>query len=163
MEFLFITKYLSGDIAGIVKELHVVLIAVVAVFIAMSIDLFFGIRKAKLNGIARSSYGFRRSVIKFIEYYAAFIIAFMLDVISSISESVNLPYITFIVAAFLIFIEAKSIRENILDQDRMKDQNKDIRMLVSLFKNRGDMLKSILEVLEKQLTKEKEDNEDGKG
>lgn len=159
MDFLFVTKYLSGDIIGIVKELHIVFVAIVAVFVGMCLDFVFGVRKAKLTGVARSSYGFRRTVLKFIEYYSAMIIAFVLDVILSIVEPISLPYATFACAAFLIFIEAKSIRENILDKDGIKDQNKEIQKLLISFKEKGISIHSFLELLNQETTNNQEHDE----
>lgn len=156
MEFLFVTKYLSGDIVGIIKELHIVFVAIVAVFVGMCLDFFFGIRKAKRNNVVRSSYGLRRTILKFIEYYSAMIIAFVLDLICSIAEPISMPYFTFACAGYIIYTEAKSIRENILDKDGIKDQNKEIQKILYFIKNKGGSIDSMIELLDKETANKQE-------
>lgn len=162
MNLLFITKYLAGDIPGIFKELNIVAVACIMVFVAMAIDLCFGIRNARIRGVARTSYGFRRTITKFLQYYSTLLMAFTLDVIASISDHINLPYITFLMAAYLIFIEARSVRENVFDKDGIKQQNKDFQLLAKLLANKGDVVKSLIDAVQKLEEKEDKDDENDK-
>lgn len=155
MNLLFITKYLSGDLVSLIRELYIVLIPFFAVLLAMILDLFFGIQKAKSLGEARTSYGLRRSVRKFIEYYSMLILAFVIDVLASIIDNYNLPYITFAAAAYLVFTEILSIREKASEKERRR-QNKDIGTLLTLIENRGDIANAITDIVKKRLEEEKE-------
>lgn len=154
MTILFITKYLNDDLPALVRELYIVLIPLFAVFVAMIIDLIFGLYKAKESGEVRTSYGLRRTVRKFIEYYSMLILAFVIDVLASIIDNYNLPYITFIAAAYLVFTEILSIREKASDKERRR-QNRDLQILIGLVENKGDLLKSITSFVKKQLEEEK--------
>lgn len=165
MNLLFITKYLSGDMIALMREIKIALIPFFLVLIAMSLDLIFGIQKAISIGEARTSYGLRRTGKKFIEYYSMMILAFTVDVLASIIDSYNLPYITFAIGAYLVITEGLSIREKASEKERRK-QNKDIGVLLSILENRGDILKTITDIAKKEidksnelLEKEKEDKE----
>lgn len=160
MELLFITKYLDGNIEGIIKELYIVLLAFIIVSAAIAIDLFYGIRRAKRLGVARTSYGFRRTVTKCLQYYSVMLFAFMLDVLASIVDQINMPYFSFIMAAFLVYIEFKSVRENISDKEGIKQQNKDLRDLLNLLVNRGDGLKALADQLDEKIKKDEKDESD---
>lgn len=163
MELLFITKYLHNDFVGIIKEMHIVLVAFIAVFGAMALDFVFGVRAAKRRGEARTSYGFRRSTLKFLEYYACMLIAFIVDVIASISESINLPYITFFVALILVGIEAYSIWENLQNKKLKSIDKDDLKTLLTLVAHRGDILNAAIKAAQDKLDKtetEKLNNEE---
>lgn len=161
MKLLFITKYMAGDFVGIQKELNIVLAAYVAVFVSMTLDLIFGVRAAWQRGDARTSYGFRRSTLKFLEYYACMLIAFIIDVISSISESVNMPYATFLMALILVGIEAFSIWENFQNKKLKSIDKKDVKTILSLIENRDDIVNAVINAAKKQLDKEKEEKDNG--
>lgn len=99
----------------------------VLVFLAILTDLWSGVRKAKLRGEARTSYGFRRTVDKLARYYSLLL---MLTIIDAMHVSgflyVNklygyniplVPIITFIGSIGLGLIELKSIYEKAEDKD----------------------------------------------
>ncbi len=155
MNLLFITKYLAGDIGSLIKEIKIALIPFFIVLIAMILDLIFGIQKAISLGEARTSYGLRRTGKKFIEYYSMMILAFTVDVLASIVDSYNLPYITFAIGAYLVITEGLSIREKASEKERRK-QNKDISMLLSILENRGDIFKTITDIAKKEIDKSNE-------
>ena len=50
------------------------------VLLAIMADLWSGVRKAKKNGIARSSYGFKRTVDKIARYYNVMLALTLVDV-----------------------------------------------------------------------------------
>ncbi len=144
---------------SLVKEIKIALIPFFLVLIAMIIDLIFGIQKAISLGEVRTSYGLRRSGKKFIEYYSILILALTVDILASIVDSYNLPYITFTVGVYLVITEGISIREKASEKERRK-QNKDIGMLLTIFENRGDILKTITDIAKRELEKEKEEKQD---
>lgn len=100
------------------------------VFFAIIADLISGVQKAIKMGIARSSYGFRRTVDKAARY---FVVMMGLTVLDALQISVCyyfvayqkatfpiFPFATLIGAIFLTFIEVKSIYEKAEDKVRLE-------------------------------------------
>lgn len=112
---IFIQSFLAKDYATLEIKLKLVMIMWLVVLFAIIIDLIAGICKARKLGEARTSQGFKRTVNKLCQYYGLLCFAFMFDCIGTFFYS--LPYVTFIAAAFLIFIEAKSVFEKAEDKD----------------------------------------------
>ena len=104
-----------------------VAVACLVVFLAMSIDLIFGWRKAKIRGEAHSSYALSRSITKFLMYEGSCVLASGIDVllylaqmwdIFGISQLDKIPVATFVVAIFLCFVELLSMREKADEKTR---------------------------------------------
>ena len=144
---LFIQSLLSGEYHSLKFKSMIVIIMWLFVTLAMVIDLVSGYRKAKERGEARTSYGLRRTVTKAVLYYALLLFAFMFDCIGTFFYP--LPYVTFLVTAFLIFIEGKSILEKAHDKDKRK-LNRSLDDLSVMLENKDDLLKGIAEILKKQ-------------
>lgn len=148
---LFIQSLLNGDFKTLETKLAIVAIMWLLVSIAIVIDLISGYKKAKERGEARTSYGLRRTVTKAVLYYALMLFAFMFDCIGTFFYP--LPYVTFIAAAFLIFIEGRSILEKAHDKDKRK-LNKSLEELSIILDNRDDLLKGIAEIVKNQIEKQ---------
>lgn len=151
---LFVQSLLNQDYPSLRFKLAIVGIMWLMVTIAMTIDLISGWHKAKERGEARTSYGLRRTVSKAVLYYALMLFAFMFDCIGTFFYAQ--PYITLIAAAFLIFIECKSILEKAHEKDKWK-MNKSIEELYVMLDNKDDLLKGLSEILKNKI-KEDEKN-----
>ncbi len=151
---LFVQSLLNQDYPSLRFKLAIVGIMWLMVTIAMTIDLISGWHKAKERGEARTSYGLRRTVSKAVLYYALMLFAFMFDCIGTFFYAQ--PYITLIAAAFLIFIECKSILEKAHEKDKWK-MNKSIEELYVMLDNKDDLLKGLSEILKNKI-KEDEEN-----
>lgn len=149
---LFIQSFLNSDYQSLRSKLLIVAIMWLMVAIAIVVDLISGYRKAKERGEARTSYGLRRTVTKSVLYYALMLFAFMFDCIGTFFYP--LPYITFIVAGFLIFIEGRSILEKAHDKDKRK-LNKSLEELSIILDNKDDLIKGIAEIIKNQIDKQK--------
>lgn len=152
---LFIPSLLNDDYSTLRFKLAIVAIMWLMVTIAVALDLISGYRKAKERREARTSYGLRRTVTKAVLYYALMLFAFMFDCIGTFFYP--LPYVTFIAAAFLIFIEARSILEKAHDKDKRK-LNKSLEELSIILDNRDDLIKGVAEIVKNQIEKQKEEN-----
>ena len=75
-----IIDYLEGDYKTLITTLFVVCFAWIVVIVAMLIDLYFGVKKAKELGEATSSEGFRRTINKATYYFALMGFAFLFDI-----------------------------------------------------------------------------------
>ena len=153
---LIIESLLTEDFVTLRLKLAIVSIMWHLVAIAISLDLISGWRKAKERGEQRTSYGLRRTVTKAVLYYALMLFAFMFDCIGMFFYAE--PYITLIAAAFLIFIEAKSILEKAHEKDKKKI-GRSLEELTVIFENKDDLIKGITEIVKKQLKAPEEKNE----
>ena len=136
----------------------------ILVFFMIGADFWSGIRKAKKNGIVRSSYGFRRTVEKIKEYYNAMIALTIIDAMQVTAlwyletyykyEIPMFPFVTLVGAIGLCIIEIKSIYEKAEDKQRFHEAG---ALLSSIAKHKTDIeeiSKSVAEYL-KQNTDEK--------
>lgn len=152
-KLLFITKYLTGELEALQKEVYILAVPYAIVFIAMTLDLVAGIMKARKLGEARTSEGLKRSVSKFRDYYGMLLVATLMDILISVVEVYNLPYITFACGIYLTFIEGLSIREK--GEDKTRRQNhKDLKALITILENRGDLVKGLIEVVKEEINQE---------
>lgn len=138
----------------------------ILVFFMIGADFWSGIRKAKKNGIVRSSYGFRRTVEKIKEYYNAMIALTIIDAMQVTAlwyletyykyEIPMFPFVTLVGAIGLCIIEIKSIYEKAEDKQRFHEAG---ALLSSIAKHKTDIeeiSKSVAEYLQNN-SKEKQD------
>ncbi|PXV69245.1 phage-related holin [Dysgonomonas alginatilytica] len=144
MKLLFINAFLNKDYEALYQKIELELIMWVIVLIAIIIDLISGLRKASQMGELHTSYGFRRTVSKMVQYYGLLCFAFMFDILSSMI--LPLPYFTMLASFFLVFIEAKSVLEKAQDKDRRKI-NENLKDLITLIENKDNLLKGVSEIL----------------
>lgn len=156
MTQLFISSFLANDYQALTTKLQLVLIMWIIVLISIVIDLISGLHKATLLGEIHTSYGFRRTVSKMVQYYGLLCFAFMFDVLSSLV--LPLPYFSMLASFFLVFIEAKSVLEKAQDKDRRK-MNESLKDLITLIDNKDDLLKGVAEILKKSENTKKEEDD----
>lgn len=147
------------DYNGLKTMALLVGIAAIAVVIAIMLDLASGLRKATLMGEARTSYAYERTTTKLLNNCSAVVIMAMIDVLLffghlweliGMSLLSNVPVVTFIVSAWMCFVQVVSIREKAEDKAERKS---------------ADTLKQLAEALTTEqiqalLNKVKKDEED---
>lgn len=112
------------EVIVLAKRAAVVLAIVYsAVLIAMVIDFIAGVRKAKRAGIARTSYGFRRSVNKFCRYGTALLFSLLGDAIMIVGGIYDTPLASVVCGLLLCIIEGVSWFEklDVKEQARLLD------------------------------------------
>lgn len=144
MTQIFINSFLNNDFDTLYNKLFLVLAMWAIVLLAIAIDLVAGLRKARQSGELHTSYGFRRTVTKAVQYYGLLCFALMFDILSSLISP--MPYVTMLASVFLVFIEAKSVFEKAQEKDRRK-VNESLRDLIILIENKDDILKGISQIL----------------
>jgi len=103
-----------------------------SVFIGVMTDLWSGVRKAKINGVARSSYGYRRTIDKLSRYYNLLLALTVIDAMQMSSiwyldkyyhydRLPMFPFITLLGAIGICLIEIKSIYEKAEDKVRIEN------------------------------------------
>ncbi len=105
----------------------------VLVAICMVVDLITGIFHAKARKEQITSYGYRRTIAKFIQYGGALMIGIMLTTMADRTELKGLeslmPYLSDGMAIFIIYIELISILENLEGIDKKSQISKVFRAL----------------------------------
>lgn len=143
-----ILEFLKEDYEAIIMKLIVVGILWCAVLVAMIIDFYFGIRKAKEIGEIRSSEGYKRSVEKFNHYFGMLLYAFIFDAVVPISYFFefpisDIPIVSLLATVILVFTEWKSVQEKADAKQRRKVQASMIKVFEMLEK-REDILHELL-------------------
>lgn len=126
-------------------QLSVLAIVYVLVFFVIMLDLISGLGKAKRRGKLRSSYALRKTVDKLVRYFSMLLVITAIDTVQMLAISQwdistghhipVLPFLTFLAAMFVGFIELKSIYENSdeKEQARIEDAAEDIGKLAAKF------------------------------
>jgi hypothetical protein len=155
MGLLFINQIINQDWKQLEMLAVILVIFYSCVLSAILIDLFFGVRRARLQGVVRTSYGFRRTISKATIYFGLLMLLTIADVLASIVF--KLPYFTAIGAIGLVLTELKSVFENI------RNENKNIedvpKILLELYRNK-DSIEEIITFLNSNVSDKKEDNPD---
>lgn len=126
-------------------QTSILAVVYVLVFFVVMLDLVSGISKAKRRGKLRSSYALRKTVDKLVRYFSMILVITAIDTVQMLAVSQwdlatghripCLPFLTFLAAMFVGFIELKSIYENSdeKEQARIEDAADDISKLVAKF------------------------------
>lgn len=113
-------------------QLLILAIIYFAVLAVIFLDLWSGIRKAKARGEYSSSAGLRRTVDKISKYFNMIFVITIIDAVQMLGiwllndqtgyTMPILPFLTFVGAMFVGFIELKSIYEKNSDKEKAKMQ-----------------------------------------
>lgn len=131
---------MTGIISPYTSLLKMVVFVMLAVLLAMVIDLVSGLYKAKQRGELRTSEALRRSLSKFISYEGGLAIAAMVDGLISMADFFGLfgisrlsavPVVTILVGIFLLVVEFMSVREK-ADAKTKKQQAAAAELLTKL-------------------------------
>ena len=129
------------------------LFVMLAVLMAMIVDLGAGLYKAKQRGELRTSEALRRTLSKFISYHGGLIIAVMVDLLIHFLHIFDLlgltvlssvPVVTILVGIFLLIVEFMSVREK-ADVKTKKNQAEAIKLLSQLLSKED--VKELLQML----------------
>lgn len=132
----------------------------VLVLLAILADLWSGVRKAKKNGIARTSYGFKRTVDKIARYYNVMLALTVVDAMQMASfwylERYNdwnfpvFPFVTLIGAIGICLIEIKSIYEKAEDKIKIDGVGDLAGKIIANKNDVSEIVKVVIEYLKKE-------------
>lgn len=124
--------------------LHVLLICICVggILVAMAVDLFFGIRKAKSLGHATTSTGYKKTCEKGRKYFMPFAVLMMIDIIGCII--LPAPFFAMIWAAWCIFCEFKSVREKSWTKAELRKAEKTMNIIIE---NKDDIAKMLADIV----------------
>jgi hypothetical protein len=153
MTSLFIPSIMNEDWSHLHALLTVLAVLYACVLLSVLIDLAFGIKRAKRLKIIRTSLGYRRTVTKLISYFGLMLMLSIADIVASIV--LKMPYFTLIGTLGIVIVEAKSVFENIKQQEKGMEEIQ--RTLLKLLKH-----KDTIQTLNKLLNPQKQKNHDTK-
>ncbi len=145
----------------------VVAVVYFLVLIAIFLDLWAGIRKAKQRGEFRSSFGLRKTIGKVSNYYNMLFVVTIIDIIQMLAilllnehTTMTLPALPFLTLGGGIFacaIEGKSIFEKNTDKEKARVQET-AKMLSEILKNKDnqELFGAFLQYVQRQKTESNE-------
>ena len=145
MKLLFIPSIMNQDWNHFNALLTVLAVLYACVFLSVLIDLFFGVRRAKCLKINRTSFGYRRTITKLTSYYGLMLMLTIADIIASILF--KMPYFTILGAIGIVIVEAKSVYENLKQEEKSIEEIQ--KVLFKLLENK-DQIKTIISFLNTQ-------------
>ena len=132
---LFIPSIMNEDWSQLNALLTVLAVLYACVFVSVLIDLFFGVKRARWLKIARTSFGYRRTITKLTSYFGLMLMLSIADIAASIIF--KMPYFTVIGAIGIVAVEAKSVFENIRkDEKNIAEVQK---LLLKLFESKEEI------------------------
>lgn len=135
----------------------IIALSMAAMVVAMAIDLIFGVRKAKENGEATTSRGFKKTCDKARKYFSPFIVTVCIDIIACVVVSV--PIFSMIWAAYCIFCEFISVREKAWKKAEIRKQERTMQVVLE---NKEDIAKALMAALREMQKQGKEEDDGGK-
>lgn len=127
--------------------MHIVLIAlsVAAMLLAMTVDFFTGLHKAKKNGVARTSQGLKKTATKATRYFTPYMVLVGIDLISCVV--MPFPAFSMLWAVYCIYCEFKSVREKSWEKAEMKKAQKTMSVIIE---NKDDIARLVADILFKE-------------
>ena len=119
----------------------VIVICMGALIISMGVDLFFGIKKAKENGLATTSTGFKKTCDKARKYFSPFMVTVCIDLIAC--TVLPFPVFSMIWAGYCVFCEFVSVREKSWQKAEIRKQEKTVSILLE---NKEDLARAFAEI-----------------
>lgn len=124
--------------------LHIILITLctAAILVAMAIDLFAGVTKAKENGIATTSRGLKLTSKKAVRYLVPFVTLTLLDMVASFV--LPAPFFCMLWTSYVLLCEFKSVREKSWEKKEIHDFERTIKIAAS---DKADIAKLLANLL----------------
>ena len=134
----------------------IVSLCMAAMLVAMVVDLIFGVRKAKRNGEATTSTGFKKTCDKARKYFSPFMATVCIDIIAACAN-LQVPIFSMLWSAYCVFCEFISIREKAWQKAEIRKQERTMKVILE---NKEDIAKTLIQLLNQ---KQKEGGEKDEG
>ena len=124
----------------------IVSLCMAAMLVAMVVDLIFGVRKAKRNGEATTSTGFKKTCDKARKYFSPFMATVCIDIIAACAN-LQVPIFSMLWSAYCIFCEFISIREKAWQKAEIRKQERTMKVILE---NKEDIAKTLIQLLNQE-------------
>jgi hypothetical protein len=135
MKLLFIPSIINEDWSHFNALLTVLAVLYACVFVSVLIDLFFGVKRAMRLKIARTSFGYRRTITKLTSYFGLLLMLTIADIAASVVF--KMPYFTVLGTIGIIIVEAKSVYENLKQEEKSVEEIQ--KALLKLLENKNEI------------------------
>ena len=124
----------------------IVSLCMAAMLVAMVVDLIFGVRKAKRNGEATTSTGFKKTCDKARKYFSPYMATVCVDIIAACAN-LQVPIFSMLWAAYCVFCEFISIREKAWQKAEIRKQERTMKVILE---NKEDIAKTLIQLLNQE-------------
>lgn len=155
-----IIDLMEGDYESLKLTLFVITIVCFSVMLAVGVDLYYGIQKARSIGEATTSEGFRRTITKLTYYLTLVFFGVLIDIFDVVTpyifgEPLNaVPFATVIIGVGLIITEMKSVNEKAEDKLRRR-AGEGIKDILTILKDRQDIIDKLIDVSKEDYMEDK--------
>ena len=148
MTYEFINQHLMA---------HILLITLASamMIVAMTVDLVFGVYKARQLGEATTSTGLKKTCEKARKYFSPFMVLVCIDLLSSVISPA--PAFSLLWASYCIFCEFISVREKAWQKAEIRKQERTMQVVLE---NKDDIAKALLAAL-REIDKQGKEAADG--
>jgi len=153
-----IYEIISGQTNGMCIELVLIVICWLMMVLAVLIDLWAGVSRAKKCGEKLKSNKFRRTVNKISEYWSVMLFGLFIDVFLFAIIPYYVPLGSFIFSIACCGIEAKSVIENLRRKNSAAAEVPSAVLQILKHIDNPEKLSQYIEILNK-INKKHEDNE----
>ena len=140
MKLLLLSSAITEEWTHLDRLFAVLAVLYTGVFLSVIVDWVVGVRRARKLKIMRTSYGYRRTITKLTGYFGLMMMFSITDVVASVVF--KMPYFSVAGAIGIVLVEAKSVFEN------LKQQEKNIaevqRLLLTFSENKEEIKPSLL-------------------
>ena len=124
----------------------IVSLCMAAMLVAMVVDLIFGVRKAKRNGEATTSTGFKKTCEQARKYFSPFMATVCIDIIAACAN-LQVPIFSMLWSAYCVFCEFISIREKAWQKAEIRKQERTMKVILE---NKEDIAKTLIQLLNQE-------------
>ena len=114
-----------------------------AMLLSMTVDLVFGIKKAKANGEATTSTGLKKTCDKARKYFSPYISLVCIDLIGTCA-SLPVPVFSMLWSVWCCLCEFASIREKAWQKAEIRKAE---RTMSIVLENKGELMQTLIELI----------------
>lgn len=127
----------------LLRHVVVVLLCLAGIIAGMAVDLYFGIRKAKINGEVTTSTGLKKTCEKAQKYLLPFFILVWIDILGAVILKV--PIFSMCWSAYCIYCEWRSVLEKSWTKAELRKAEKTMHVVIE---NKADIAALIQELIQ---------------
>lgn len=134
-----ILEILNKDYDALTMQFSLIFLTWVIVISSIGIDLYFGIKKSKKQGVYTHSFGLRQTSEKVVQYLAFMFFMMFVDILNPLwayISAIAMPIFSIFGAIVLVYTEWKSVREKSEEKFRYAIKNNPIDIINFIKENR---------------------------